>query len=1326
VENSNPGTPGWDAFASVSQQDAISGYGSKISVNHGDSIDFYVTTTAASFTIDIFRTGWYQGIGARLITSLGSFPGVHQAIPPPDRATGMVSCNWQKTTTLSIPSTWVTGVYLAKLTASNGNASFIFFVVRDDGGHEDIMFQTSVTTYQAYNEWGGVSLYNNTTNGSVYKYPEATKVSFDRPFDPNDSNGAGHYLYYEYPFVRWAESQGYNLTYITDVDTHTNVNPLTNHKAFLTVGHDEYWSKGMRDNVQNAINAGVNVAFFSANTDYWQIRFEPNTAGVANRVEVGYKVFATDTAAPGPDPMWNVNNAIVTTRWRDDPVNLPENGLIGVMYQDQVQQSYAYVVQNASNWVYAGTGFVNGSSVPGIVGYEYDKVWNNGATPAGLTILSNSHVVGCCEGSGNSDSNSSIYTAASGAQVFASGTIQWSWGLDNYSASYANAGIQRTTANILNNFISGASTPAPAVSLSPTSLSFGNQQVNTTSAAQAVTLTNSGNAALTISSIGLSGTNSGDFAQTNNCPSTVAASASCTINVTFTPTATGTRSASVSITDNASGSPHTVALSGSGTSAPAPVVSLSPTSLSFGNQNVGTTSTAQTVTLTNSGNAALTISSISLAGSNPGDFAQSNTCPTGSSTLAAGSNCTISVTFSPTASGSRSASVSITDNASGSPHAVSLSGTGVTPAPAVTLTPSSLTFSSQVVGTTSAAQSVTLKNSGTADLTITSIGLAGTSAGDFAQSNTCPSTLTAGTTCTISVTFTPTATGTRSASVSITDNASNSPQSVALSGSGASAPTPAVTLSPSSLSFGNQNVSTTSAAQTVTLTNSGTGALTISSISLAGTNAGDFAQSNTCPTGSSTLAAGSNCTISVTFTPTNSGSRSASVSIADNASDSPQSVVLSGTGVTATPAVTLTPSSLSFGNQNVSTTSPAQTVTLTNSGTAALAIGSISMTGTNAGDFAQTSPCPISPNTLAAGASCTISVTFTPTNSGSRSASVSIADNASGSPQSVTLSGTGVIPVPAVTLTPSSLTFSSQNVGTTSAAQTVTLKNSGTAALAIGSISVTGTNAGDFAQTSPCPINPGTLAAGASCTISVTFTPTATGTRTASVSISDNASGSPQSVALTGTGSSTSNVIFSDGFESGSLPGNWTGTNVSTSNSLTLDSTLAHSGTASLKAVVVKGSAGNAYISKTISGQSSLDVRGYYYLSNPVNWGAVQLMSLYAQGTFIGWVTYNVDPVSPTLTVYNGGNNTFYNCSVPSLNAWHSLELQYVLSTTTTGSFTLWLDGTKACSATGIATSSDSGLTVDQVVLGSDTSDNSGGLTVHVDDVVISKSYIGP
>src|SRR3989441_796452 len=476
IENSKAGTPGWNDFSADLAPDTLSGFGSKISVNHSDSIDFYVTTTAPSFTINIYRTGYYGGAGARLITSLGSFPGLHQAIPAPDKVIGIISCsNWVKSTTLNIPSGWVTGVYLAKLTSSTGNSSFIFFVVRDDGGHEAIDFQASVTTYQAYNTWGGTSLYNNNTNLSIFKGPHATKVSFDRPFNPGDSNGAGHYFFYEYKFVYWLESQGYDVTYTSDVDTDTNVNPLTNHRAFLSVGHDEYWSKGMRDNVQAAINAGVNAAFFSANAMYWQIRFEPNAAGVPNRVEVGYKDFATDTTPPGPDPQWHVNDAVVTTNWRADPVNKPENALIGVMFEDQTknEQSYPFVVQNASNWVYAGTGFVNGSSVPGIVGYEYDKVFNNGLTPAGITILGNSPLAG--ESAGNSFSNATLYTASSGARVFASGTIEWSWGLANIQGNtFANAGIQTMTANILNNFIQGT---GPTVALNPTSVNFGNQIV---------------------------------------------------------------------------------------------------------------------------------------------------------------------------------------------------------------------------------------------------------------------------------------------------------------------------------------------------------------------------------------------------------------------------------------------------------------------------------------------------------------------------------------------------------------------------------------------------------------------------------------------------------------------------------------------------------------------------------------------------------------------------------------------------------------------------------------------------------------------------------
>src|SRR6266496_3951624 len=236
IENSKAGTQGWNDFSADLAPDTLSGFGSKISINHGDSIDFYVTTTAPSFKIDIFRTGYYNQVGARLITSLGSFPGLHQAIPAPDAVTGMISCtNWTRTTSLTIPSNWVSGVYLAKLTSSTNKSSFIFFVVRNDGGNEDILFQTSVTTYQAYNLWGGTSLYGKDSSVKSYSGAHATKVSFDRPFNPGDSNGAGHYFFFEYSFVYWMESQGYNVAYTTNVDTDARPAEIQKHKAFLSV-----------------------------------------------------------------------------------------------------------------------------------------------------------------------------------------------------------------------------------------------------------------------------------------------------------------------------------------------------------------------------------------------------------------------------------------------------------------------------------------------------------------------------------------------------------------------------------------------------------------------------------------------------------------------------------------------------------------------------------------------------------------------------------------------------------------------------------------------------------------------------------------------------------------------------------------------------------------------------------------------------------------------------------------------------------------------------------------------------------------------------------
>ena len=327
----------------------------------------------------------------------------------------------------------------------------------------------------------------------------------------------------------------------------------------------------------------------------------------------------------------------------------------------------------------------------------------------------------------------------------------------------------------------------PVAALSGKTLSFGNQPVGTASAAQSITLSNTGGSNLSVYSITVTGANAADFKGTNTCTAALSPNASCTISVSFAPAAAGARSASVVISDNASGGQQTVALTGTGT---VPVVTLAPSAgLSFGSQPLGITSAGQNITLTNTGSAALSITGITLTGTNTGDFGQTNTC---GSSVAAGAFCTISVTFIPTTTGARSASVSITDNAVGSPQTVALSGTGVVAA--VTLAPMSLNFQTQGLNTASAAQSITLTNSGMATLTISSITIAGANSGDFTQTNTCGASLGVGANCTVSVTFTPTASGARAAAVSIADNASGSPQSVALSGTGGS---PDFSLSPS-------------------------------------------------------------------------------------------------------------------------------------------------------------------------------------------------------------------------------------------------------------------------------------------------------------------------------------------------------------------------------------------------------------------------------------------------------------------------------------------------------------------------------------------------
>jgi len=347
-------------------------------------------------------------------------------------------------------------------------------------------------------------------------------------------------------------------------------------------------------------------------------------------------------------------------------------------------------------------------------------------------------------------------------------TSTLSLGTHSITATYnGDTNFAPSTSSVLYQVVQGA-----VVSLSPTGLNFGNQNVDTTSPPQVVTLTNTGNINLTITSIQITGTNSGDFAQNNNCPSSLSPSNSCNISVTFTPTATGIRNAAASITDNAPGSPQSVPLTGVGV---LPAVTFSPTSLNFGNQTAGTTSSPQMTTLTNTGQGTLTISSIGVTGANASEFAQTNNCP---SSLSPNNSCNISVTFSPKALGAATASISVADNAPGSPQAVPLTGIGVT---GISVSPPSVDFPNQYVGTSGLPQAVTLTNTADAVITITNVTA---SPADFAPLSACGNSISPGAKCSIGVFSDPSTSGTRNGVLTITDSAINSPQTVPLSGMG--------------------------------------------------------------------------------------------------------------------------------------------------------------------------------------------------------------------------------------------------------------------------------------------------------------------------------------------------------------------------------------------------------------------------------------------------------------------------------------------------------------------------------------------------------------
>ena len=464
-ENSLTGNPASEWDVTGAGDASIQGFATDISVDRGGTVRFKINTPAAAYRLDIYRLGYYGGLGARKVASVLPTAALPQAQPActVDGSTGLVDCGvWAESASWGVPASAVSGIYVAKLVRTDGTAgaSHIVFVVRDDAGQSDILFQTSDTTWQAYNRYGGNSLYFGSPAGRAYK------VSYNRPFTTRDYAPEDWVFNAEYPMVRWLEANGYNVSYTTGVDTDRRGAELLEHKMFLSVGHDEYWSGGQRTNVEAARDAGVHLAFLSGNEIFWKTRWEPSIDGSATpyRTLVSYK----DTHANAKiDPLagsW-------TGTWRDarfSPPNdggRPENALTGQLFMVNAGTSAIEVPEALGKFrlwrntslatLAAGT---SATLAAGSLGYEWDEAPSANA-PAGLIRLSRAtrsgveklQDLGNTYAAGTATHSLTLYRAASGALVFGAGTVQWSWGLDEVhdrDVSVPDARMQQATVNL--------------------------------------------------------------------------------------------------------------------------------------------------------------------------------------------------------------------------------------------------------------------------------------------------------------------------------------------------------------------------------------------------------------------------------------------------------------------------------------------------------------------------------------------------------------------------------------------------------------------------------------------------------------------------------------------------------------------------------------------------------------------------------------------------------------------------------------------------------------------------------------------------------------
>jgi len=480
LENRRDGTSRWE-LQNPALAHEIEGYAEATSVEPGETLGIHVSSASPRYSVEVFRMGWYGGAGARLVLDLRGMPGGQRPIPKPRAQDGLIQCDWPVSFRVPVGQDWVSGVYLARLTGSrDGKQSFIPFVVREPDGprgephRAPLLIQCSVNTWQAYNNWGGKSLYDFNSFGG-----RATRVSFDRPYasspDAAPGAGAGEFLTvghasipgaWEYPFVRWIEREGFDVAYVTNVDIHENPSISARRKALLLVGHDEYWSRAMRDNVERARDHGVNLGVFASNVCYWQVRYEPSAHGAADRI-----LFCAKDA--DRDPVFNTErDKDLTVRFRNLHPPRPEVSLVGMMMSaEEVEGDFTPVPEARGHWIYEGTGIAAGRTraVPGLLGYEVDRSYVKDAkwgawSPKGLRALARAWVQPLKVE--RVPTESTIYTAPSGATVFAAGTMQWSWGLDDWGAPKLRTprrhpDAERITKNLLAKFLGSAPRPDP-------------------------------------------------------------------------------------------------------------------------------------------------------------------------------------------------------------------------------------------------------------------------------------------------------------------------------------------------------------------------------------------------------------------------------------------------------------------------------------------------------------------------------------------------------------------------------------------------------------------------------------------------------------------------------------------------------------------------------------------------------------------------------------------------------------------------------------------------------------------------------------------------